>query len=296
MNTASLLRLLCLSAIWGASFPLMRHGVPALGAGWMSFCRIGLGALFLCAVAWRLGRALDWRAHWRHYLFLGLFNTALPFVLIGVAARTLPSSMLAILNATAPTWATLIGAAMAGGGLAPTRLAGLGCGVLGVTLIAGVESLHLPAGAPLAIAASLGAALSYGVSSVYAKSARAVEPVANASGSLWAATAFALLMALSAPLPAALPGPTVLAGVLALGVLCSGLAYLLYFRLVADVGAASALTVTFLVPVFGMLWGVVFLGERIGWHTVAGSGLVLVGTGLVTGFRLPWPARAERGN
>ncbi|WP_085315861.1 DMT family transporter [Derxia lacustris] len=287
MNTANLVRLLCLSAIWGASFPFMRICAPVLGPGLLALSRIALGALFLWGVARWQRKPLGLAAHWRHFVFLGFINTALPFVLIGVAAKVIPTALLAILNATAPTWATLIGTAMTGTRLAPRTLLGLACGVVGVALIAGVESLHLPAGAGLAILASLGAACCYGIASVYARTARAVEPVANASGSMWAATLFALPMAFAAPLPAAVPEWHVLAIVAALGVLCSGLAYLLYFRLVAEVGAASALTVTFLVPVFGTVWGVMFLGEAVGWHTVAGSGLVLAGTGLVTGFTLP---------
>ena len=115
------------------------------------------------------------------------------------------------------------------------------------------------------------------------KAAASVEPFANAHGSMWAAALLAGFALPFFPVPA-LPGPGIIAAVLALGVLCSGIAYLLYFRLIADIGPTPALTVTFLIPVFGVLWGHVFLDEIIGWHTLAGGAIVIAGTALSTGF------------
>ena len=132
------------------------------------------------------------------------------------------------------------------------------------------------------------AAFSYSIASAYAKTAKAVEPFANAHGSMWAATLLALPAL--AFFPASGPAtPGVLGAALALGVLCTGVAYLLYFRLIQDVGTTSALTVTFLNPLFGILWGALFLGEVVGWYTIAGAAIVITGTALVTGFmpRLP---------
>jgi drug/metabolite transporter (DMT)-like permease len=102
---------------------------------------------------------------------------------------------------------------------------------------------------------------------------------------MWAAT---LLIAPAVPFfPAAqAASPAVIGSVVALGVVCSGVAYLLYFRLIDDIGAAPGLTVTFLIPVFGIIWGYLFLNETIGWHTIAGSIVVIAGTALVTGFSL----------
>jgi drug/metabolite transporter (DMT)-like permease len=112
---------------------------------------------------------------------------------------------------------------------------------------------------------------------------------------MWASTLLVLPLALSLP-PPSVPGLGVVAAVLALGILCTGIAYLMYFRLVSEVGPTSALTVTFLIPVFGVLWGVLFLGERVGWNTFVGAAVVLVGTALVTGFGLPRTSVAAAGS
>ena len=283
MTAASLVRLLALSAIWGASFLFMRMGAPVLGPVLLIGLRVLLAALFLAVVGAVLRKPLDARRNAGHYLVLGLFNSALPFLLFAFAAKTLSASLLSILNATAPIWGAVIGAVWTRTALSPKSLLGLALGVAGVALLVGFDPSTLREGAPLAIALGLAATLSYGVATNYAKSAKKVEPFANAHGSMWAAT---LLIAPAVPFapPAALPTPTIALAVLALGVLCSGIAYLLYFRLVADIGAASALTVTFLVPVFGVLWGHLFLDEPLGWNTLVGALVVIVGTALVTGF------------
>jgi drug/metabolite transporter (DMT)-like permease len=240
-------------------------------------------ALFLFAVGLVLRKRLGLREHWKHFLILGFFNSALPFLLFAFAARTLSASVLSVLNATAPMWGALLGAAWSRQRISARTLFGLVCGTAGVALLVGFDSVTTRPGAGIAVAAALFAALSYSVASLYAKSAKSVEPFANAHGSMWAA---ALLVLPALPFFPQTGEPTlgIMGAVLALGVLCSGIAYLLYFRLIAEVGTTSALTVTFLNPVFGILWGALFLGEVVGWYTVAGSAIVLLGTALVTGF------------
>lgn len=295
MNSASLIRLVALSAIWGASFIFMRMAVPVLGPVVLIEARLLLAAGLLFSVGIILQQRLRMGQHWRHYLVLGLFNSALPFLLFAFAAKTLSASLLSILNATAPIWGAVIGSTWSRAPLRGKTALGLALGVVGVGLLVGFDRVTLQPGAGWAIAATLAAAFSYGIASNYAKSAPAAssDPYANAHGSMWAA---ALLLAPAVPFfpAAAEPALSVLGAVAALGVFCTGIAYLLYFRLVADLGAASALTVTFLIPVFGILWGHLFLGEAIGWHTLAGAAVVLLGTALVTGFslRAVWAPRA----
>jgi drug/metabolite transporter (DMT)-like permease len=283
VTTASLFRLLILSAIWGGSFLLIRMGAPALGPVPLMEARVLLAALFLAAVALLLRRPLAWRMHWRHYLVIGLFNSALPFLLFGYAALTLSAAMLSILNATSPLWGALITAAWQRAPLPGRTLGGLALGVAGVGLLVGFDRIALQPGAGFAIAASLAAALCYAVASNYAKSALTVNPFANAHGSMWAASLLLAPALLLFP-PAAVPAPGMLALVAALGVVCTGVAYLLYFRLIEDIGAAPALTVTFLIPLFGTFFGWLVLDEAVGWHTLAGGAVVIAGTALVTGF------------
>ncbi len=294
MTFASLLQLLLLAAIWGASFLFMRIAVPALGPAWLIEARVVLAAALLWAVARLLRQPpLGLRSHGRHYLVLGLLNTALPFLCFAYAARTLPASLMSILNATGPIWGALIAALWQRTPLQPRAAVGLLLGVAGVALLLGVEPATAQAGAPLAISATLAATCCYGLASNYARVASTQGPLANAHGSMWAAVLWGLPLLAFAPVPA-VPSPGVLATVAALGLLCTGVAYLLYFRLVADIGAAPALTVGFLIPLFGVLWGWLFLGEAVGWHTLGGALVVLLGTALVTGvsLRTLWPAKA----
>ena len=283
MNTANLLRLILLAAIWGGSFLFMRIAAPVLGPAVLIEFRVLLAALFLAAVGFFLGKRLDLRAHWKHYFILGFFNSALPFLLFAFAARTLSASVLSVLNATAPMWSALLGAAWMRQAVPGRTVLGLVLGTVGVALLVGFDHVAGRPGAGVAVAAALLAALSYGIASLYARSAKKVEAFANAHGTMWT-SALMVLPALALFPMTGTPTPGIGAAVLALGVLCSGIAYILYFRLIEEVGTTSALTVTFLNPVFGILWGALFLGEAIGWHTVAGSAITLVGTALVTGF------------
>lgn len=285
MSTANLLRLIFLAAVWGGSFLFMRITAPVLGPAILIEYRVLSAAVFLAVVGLLLRKKLALRQHWQHYLMLGLFNSALPFLLFGFAARTLSASMLAVLNATTPMWGALIGALWSRHMVSGRVLLGLVLGTAGVALLVGFDHVSSRPGAGIAIVAVLVAAFSYAIASNYAKSAKAVEPFANAHGSMWAATLLVLPALPFFPAPGVATGGIV-AAVLALGVLCSGIAYLIYFRLIQDVGPASALTVTFLSPMFGILWGVLFLGEHVGWYTFAGAAIVITGTALVTGFKL----------
>jgi drug/metabolite transporter (DMT)-like permease len=288
MNTINMLRLVALAAIWGSSFLFMRIAAPVLGPALLIQYRVLFAALFLAALAWCMrlrgkGAPLDLRQHWKHYLVLGLFNSALPFLLFAFAARTLSASVLSVLNATAPMFGALVGAVWARQAVSGRTVAGLVLGTAGVLLLVGFDQVSERPGAMAAIGAALVAAFSYSIASQYARSARAVAPLANAHGSMWAATVLVIPSLFFFPAPGE-PTVGIMAAVLALGVLCSGVAYILYFKLIEEVGATSALTVTFLNPMFGILWGALFLHEVIGWHTLAGSAIVLAGTALVTGF------------
>jgi drug/metabolite transporter (DMT)-like permease len=281
MNPANFARLLALAAIWGASFLFLRIGAPVLGPTVLIELRLGIAAVFLAVVAWLWSRPLGLRAHWRHYLLLGAFNAGLPFVLMAYAAQTLSASLLAILNATAPIFGAIIVALRQRERPRAAVLVGLGLGLAGVAIVVGIERLR-DVESRLAVLAVLGGTLSYGIASTYARAAAVRDPFANAHGSMWGAALVVLPFALLFPAPQT---PTLGVGlaVLALAVLCTGVAFLLYFRLIEEVGPTSALAVSFLIPVFGVLWGVLFLGERVTANTIIGAMVVLLGTALVTG-------------
>ena len=280
---ASLLSLFVLAALWGSSFLFMRIAANPLGPALMIEARIVLAALTLLIIALLLRKRLAFFSHPKHYFILGLFSTALPFVLIAYAAQTLNASTLSILNSTAPIWGALISVVWGGNRLTKKFIMGLALGVLGVFVLVGKEARLVGWDAALPMLCSVSAAFCYGIATNYTKIAPKVSSFNNAHGSMWGAALlllpFALLMPAREPLTWEIGLPVIM-----LGVFCTGVAYILYFRLIDDIGAASALSVTFLVPVFGILWGHLFLGEPVGWNTLIGTVLVLSGTSGVTGF------------
>jgi len=281
MDLASLCRLFLLAAIWGGSFMLMRVGVPVFGPVALIGLRVAIGALFLWLAGMLLKKRLAFAGNARHFFVIGLLNSALPFLLFAYAARTLSASLLSILNATAPLFGALVATLFLGARLTRSMGAGLVCGFAGVVLLVGAGfSL---AGDWTALAAALVAPLSYSLASTYAKAfPNAATPYGNAHGSMWMATLIVLPLLLVFP-PQQTPAAQDWSAVASLGVVCTGAAYLLYFRLIEDVGPTRALSVAFLIPVFGVLWGALFLGEAIGWNAAAGGALILAGIALTSG-------------
>lgn len=283
MTLPSLARLLALAAIWGGGFLFIRMGAPILGPTILIEYRVGLAAIFLFFVALVLHKPLHLKQHWKHFLILGIFNAALPFTLFGYAALTLTASSMSILNATSPIWGAVINAVWMRHPLNGRTMLGLSMGVVGVALIVGFDHLAEQKGAGLAIAATLLATFCYGLATNYTNLAKPVDSFSNAHGSMWAASLL-ILPALPFASAPATPNLNVMLAVVALGIVCTGIAFLLYFRLVKDIGGTSTLTVTFLIPVFGILWGHLFLDEVITPSMIVGSLVVVSGTALATGF------------
>ncbi|WP_087017130.1 DMT family transporter [Thaumasiovibrio subtropicus] len=280
------LLLLLLAFIWGASFLFMRVSVPSLGPAVLILGRVGSAALTLWIVAMLLKRKMPPVARWRHFLVIGLFNAALPFMLYAFAAQTVTASLLSILNATAPLWGTVITAVWFKQKVSAKVLVGLFVGLLGVAILVGFDPVMVDKHAYIAAAAAVCAAMSYGIGATYAQTAPKLSPEQNAHGCLWAASLWVLPLTWFMPINTP-PSGLVVLNVLLLGIVCTAVAYLILFHLITEIGASSTLTVTFLIPVFGVLWGNVFLDEPIGFHTVIGAIVTLIGTALVTGFRLP---------
>jgi len=283
VTPADYARLVALAALWGAAFIFMRIAAPVFGPAWTAELRVLLGGLALLAWFRAIGFDPGLRAHWRFYLLMGTVGIAAPFVLYSFASIHAPASLLSITNATSPIFG-LAWAALAGDERVTARKAtGLALGIAGVALIARPDAAT--AADPLfgwAVAAALGACCLYGVVGVLIKRfARGATPRGMAAGNQLAA-AVVLVPLLPFLPPLAQPTPLAVANLLALALLASAFAFVLYFRLIADVGATRALTVTYLIPLFGIFWGWLFLGEALPAAALAGGVLILAGTVLVT--------------
>ena len=262
----------------------MKIAVPAMGPSVMMGGRIGIAAVTLSLVAWFIKKSLPRGRQWKPAIVTGIFYAAIPLFLWGYAAQQLSASLLSIINATAPLFAALLSLLWLREKMSARGLAGLALGFAGVAVLVGGEGLSDSKPPALSIAAAFLASLLYGVISNYWQSVKDMDGFSNVLGSLWVATlAMAPLMILF-PVRET-PGVAAWSSVAALGILCTAIAYVAYFRLVEQLGAAPALTVTYLIPVFGTLWGVVFLGERLGAHHVLGAAMIIGGIALVARAR-----------
>jgi len=281
VNGADYARLLLLAALWGGAFVFLRIAAPVLGPAWTAECRVLLGGLALLAWFRLSGFDPELRRHARFYLLIGAVSIAAPFALYSYAAMHAPASLLSIVNATAPIFGLAWSALFRDERVTLRKAAGLVLGIVGVALI--VRPPDGDVAAQLGpLAAALAACCCYGVTGVLMKRfSSGATPRGMAAGNQLGA-ALVLLPLLPFFPPLAAPTAVVIANVLALALLASGVAFLLVFRLIADVGATRALTVTYLIPLFGVLWGWIFLGETLPAAALAGGALILVGTVLVT--------------
>jgi len=293
------LRLLLLSALWGASFLFMRIAAPALGAFSTAFFRVLLGALGLMAILAVLRVPWRFQGRGRATLLIGAVNSGLPFAMFGLAAQVLPAGYSAMFNATTPLMGVMIGAAFFSEAMTRERLIGVTLGVAGVAVLVQTGPVPLTwqlAGGALAC---LVAASCYGLSGFLVKRFIAerggLDSRLLALGTqLGASLALAPLMlveAVSRPSLAAWAQPDIWAAMLALGLACTALAYLLYFRLLQDLGPVKPLTVTMLVPAFGVLWGALFLDERVTLAHGLGGALIAAALWLIL-FK-PVPQRVD---
>jgi drug/metabolite transporter (DMT)-like permease len=278
MSRGDLARLLALALLWSASFVFIRVLAAPLGPVWTATLRILIAGVALVAFFVVVGYRAGLRTHWRAYLFVGMLNSAAPFLLFAWAAQTLPASYLVVLNAATPMFAALAAAAFLGERFGAARAAGLVAGAAGVALVSGAGPLAPTSAVMAAVVASLAATLCYALGGVWLKRhGGALEPQAIAGWSQFLAGGAMLPFALAFPMPGPVT-PWILANLVALALLCSAVAYLLFFRLIRDIGPTRAMSVTFLIPALGMLWGVLFLDESVTPAMLAGAALVVAGT------------------
>jgi drug/metabolite transporter (DMT)-like permease len=281
-------RLVALGAMWGASYLFMRLAVPHLGPALMIELRVVVAGLLLLAFMFMAGRGSAWRRHWRPWLFIAVVGTAVPFTLIAEALRTIDASTAAILNALVPLFTTIVAAIWIRDRITPAKAAGIALSIAGTAVLVGWTPQPMSAKELLAASMSVAATILYGINIVFSRvHLRDATPAAT--------SAYTLLLAGAVLLPftpldrnlAAVPWSTWMA-LLGLAIVSTTVAFIYYYRLIADIGPVKASTVTLLVPVFGMIWGVLFLGEPLTPGRVAGCAIILSGCALILGlFKMP---------
>ncbi|MBM2885851.1 DMT family transporter [Chromobacterium phragmitis] len=276
--------LILLAALWGGSFLFMRVAVPAFGPLALIALRVGLAALTLLPLMlWRRQWGL-WRANWARIAVVGIFLTAFPFCLIAWAQLSLSTGMASVLNATTPLMTALWAWPLAGERLTPKRGGGLALGLAGVLVLLYGHGARFDVQSILPVMAMLAATASYGWAGHMAKRwLPGMPPLVTACGGLCSAAVLMLPLAWWR-WPVSVAGAEAWWAVLLLALLSTSLAYLIYYRLINRLGATRASSVTYLVPVFGVLWGALFLSESVGVFMFAGAGLILAGV-LLLGWR-----------
>ena len=283
MKLRDLLDLTLLAALWGGSFLFMRYAVPDFGVVPLIWLRVALASVCLLPLLLLKRQFGALRQQAGALTVMSLFNSGLPFLLIAWATLSITAGLASIMNAMTPVFTALIGALWLGDRLDGRRSLGLLLGLAGVALLAADKADFRPGGSGWAIVAMLLATACYGFAANHTRRyLQGVPALVNATGTQLV-SALVLLPPALWSWPERMPGLGPWLAALVLGVACSALAYLLFFRLIARVGASRAVTVTFLVPVFGTLWGALFLGEPVTASMLAGGAVVLLGTGLATG-------------
>jgi drug/metabolite transporter (DMT)-like permease len=266
--------LLLLAAIWGGSFLFLRIAAPQFGPLALVDVRLALGALVLSPFLWRARHQLA-ATGWFRIAAIGFVNTLLPFLLFAWTAERAPAGVGAIVNSMAVPFAALAAFAMFGERIGGRRLIGLAAGMVGVVVLASGDVGG--AGLGPAVAAGTAGAFLYGVSANLVKRYFAgLPPAAVAAATLaWGAVLLSPLAAWQWP-SARIPTEAWLS-LVALGVVCTGIAYAFYYRLIQRIGAPRATTVTYLVPIFGVVWAWLALGEPLTISMTAGGALILGG-------------------
>ena len=289
---------LALGALWGASFLFMHFATAEFGPLATAAGRVAIAAAFLLPIVLIKGLLPDLKKHWKKIFFMGIFNSAIPFACFAFSLLSITTGLSAILNATVPMFGALVAWVWLKDKPALSRIAGIVIGFAGIALLAWDKATFKPdasgAAPGWAVLACLLACLCYGIAASFAKKYMAgISPMVTAAGSQIGAT-LSLLVPAVWLWPARTPGTTAWLALLVLGVACTGVAYILYFRLIENAGPQRTLTVTFLIPVFAVFYGAVFLREVITPWMLLCAVVIVCGTALATGlvrFKASLPLR-----
>ena len=292
MSAKNIIELVILAAIWGASFLFMRIAVPEFGAVALIEARVLIAGLVLLPFWWVRESVISRDAvkkHWPQIFVVGLLNSSIPFVLFAYSTLYITGGVAAVLNGTAPIWGAVVAWLWLKQRMELNGVVGLCVGFIGVVVLVSGELAVPTQGKALAIAAAAFAPVLYGISANYSNEKQSEVSALSIATFSQLAAALSLLPLLFWFMPPEVPSLNAWLALLALSVLCTSLAYLMYFRLLAEVGGTRAITVTFLIPLFGAVWGALFIDEKITLMMIIGMGTILLGTALVVGvLKLRW--------
>ncbi len=284
MKILDLAELLLLAALWGGSFLFMRIAAPVLGPIWLIEIRVLLAGVVLLPLVIRLGLLRQVRQHLITLVIVGAINSAIPFSLLAFSSVSLQAGLTSILNATVPLFGIIIASVWLKEKLTLSRIIGFILGFIGVIILIGWKQVTTTPGFLMAVFAGLSAALMYATAAPYIKQKLAGVPsLVIATGSQLGA-AVVLLPILPLTIPEDIPSRTVIIVVIALALFSTALAYILYFRLIQNIGSTKALTVAYLIPLFAMFWGSMILKETITVSMIFGCSLILLGTAIANDF------------
>lgn len=260
---------------------LIRICAPVLGPTLTATGRLGIAGLVLVAYLRLIGFDAKWRQHRGLYLRIGLLASAIPFSCFAIGALQLSASLLGILNACTPLFGAIFAAIWLGEGFSLKRGIGVGLGLIGVTLANGLGNVELSASTVIAIIVTLIAPLCYALSGVFIELKASHLPSEGIAA--WSQLSVAPIVLLGLPFSplVSVPGSREIVALLILAVIGSALAYLLFYRLLADIGPTRCTTITFIIPVFSMAWGAFLLGEQITPGMIIGCAILVLGTLLV---------------
>jgi drug/metabolite transporter (DMT)-like permease len=286
MNIKVVFDFLCLAALWGGSFLLMRVASPEFGPFALSGVRVFVAGALLLAMLLAKNKVSLLLANWKPIAAVGLLNSAAPFLFFAYAMAHISSGLGAILNATVPLWGAIVAFIWLKDRIVGLRILGLFVGFLGVTFLVWGKVSFTP-GSGLAVVACLSATFLYGIAASFPKKyLSGVDSLASATGSQLSAAVILLPLGIYF-WPDHSISVKAWAAVLVLAVFCTALAYILYFRLFAVLGPSKTITVTFLIPVFGMAWGAAVLQEFPTAQMLIACVIIVLGTSLSAGV-LSW--------
>ncbi len=284
MKFSDIVDLIALGAVWGASFLFMRIAAPEFGPLVLVEVRVVIAALFLLPIFLARTDVALLTDNWKKLSILSVLNSVAPFYLLTFATLSITGGFAGILNASAPIWAAMIAWVWLADRLNLSRIIGLLIGFIGVVLLVWDKVSLSFDGTTVAVLAGIIAAVFYGYGGNYAKKyLSGVNPLAIATGSMIAASI--ILFPIAVYLwPNEMPSLRSWIAVIIMGVASTGVAYILYFRLIRNVGPAKAITVTYLIPAFAMFWGAIFIDEKVTTTMIVGCAIIFLGTALATGM------------